>query len=102
MDRNEAVKSARRYAGYVKREFPSSQIKLFGSYARNTATVNSDIDVAVIHRVGTPKQKLAVSKRLWAIARECGEVNVEPILIDHLTDTRQLHREIKRDGIDLI
>lgn len=99
MDREEAIRRVKHYAGYVRQEFPGSQIILFGSCARNEANEESDIDVAVLYPVSDRHQLFKANARLFGIAAECGEPLIEPIMLRDLNDEWLFHREIQRDGI---
>jgi uncharacterized protein len=48
MDKSDAIKVARLYAGLIKTMFNPQQIILFGSYAKGTYNADSDIDIAVV------------------------------------------------------
>jgi predicted nucleotidyltransferase len=52
MDKNTALKSARRYVNTVRKKYPVSRALLFGSHAKGNARMDSDIDIAlVLHTV---------------------------------------------------
>lgn len=48
MDKNDALNIARQFANAVRSKYPSSKIYLFGSFAKNTSHIDSDIDIAVV------------------------------------------------------
>ena len=50
MDKNEAIKIAKRYADSVGRIYHIENVILFGSYAKGTNRVDSDIDLAIIFK----------------------------------------------------
>lgn len=51
---NEIIQYLRQNKPYLEKEFYCSEIGLFGSYARNEQTENSDIDILVQFRKDAP------------------------------------------------
>ena len=47
MNRDEAIKILKEHKSQLQQKFPLKTIALFGSYARNEQTSNSDVDVLV-------------------------------------------------------
>jgi predicted nucleotidyltransferase len=48
MDKTDALNIVKKYAEIVKRSFDCQKIILFGSYAKDNARKDSDIDIAII------------------------------------------------------
>jgi len=48
VDEKQAVEIVKNYAEVVKKAFPVKKIILYGSYAKETAGKDSDIDVTVV------------------------------------------------------
>lgn len=48
MDKNEALKIAKRYINSVSKKYQIENAILFGSYAKGTNHADSDIDIAII------------------------------------------------------
>jgi predicted nucleotidyltransferase len=48
MDKKEAIRTAQQYVNVVRTKYPIARALVFGSYAKGTQHVNSDIDVAVV------------------------------------------------------
>ena len=48
MDKNSVIGIARKYSELVNKHLPVKQVVLYGSYAKETANLDSDIDIAVI------------------------------------------------------
>ena len=48
MDKEQAIKLAKRYKTIVAEQLPIRALYLYGSFSKGTYTSNSDIDVAVI------------------------------------------------------
>lgn len=84
MDAKRAEAIVREYAQEVAAQFNPEQIVLYGSYANGTATVSSDIDVAVIYN-GFEGSLLETSAKLWSLARRYS-TDIEPILLDKKSD----------------
>jgi len=73
-----------------------SVILLYGSYAKNTADADSDIDVAVVFD-GFQGDWLETSARLWKLRRNISD-DIEPILLDRTQDKSGFIKEIFRTG----
>ena len=50
MDKNDAIKAAKRYVELVSKKFQIKTVILFGSYALGTNHPDSDIDLAIIFK----------------------------------------------------
>ncbi len=50
MDKNEAIKIAQRYADFINKKFQVVNVILFGSFAKGTNHINSDIDLAIVFK----------------------------------------------------
>jgi len=48
MDKTDALNIVRKYAEVVKNSFDYQKVILFGSYARDNAQKDSDIDIAIV------------------------------------------------------
>lgn len=48
MDKNEAIKIAKRYINNVSSQYPIKSVILFGSFAKGTQHSDSDIDLAIV------------------------------------------------------
>ena len=94
--REEPTKILKEFAGKVRRVYPKARIWAFGSYARDTATIESDLDICVVLPQMQPKDRIAVSDMAWEVgfehdlhistvvvsekAFEQGPVSVSPLL----------------------
>lgn len=97
MDNREAIEGGiRRFVDIVVSEFDPEKIILFGSYAKETYTENSDIDIAVVvHEVeGSFIEK---ETRLFEIRRGI-HANIEPILIEEKSDKSGFLKHISSYG----
>ena len=97
MDKGYVVECVRSFAERVRQSMDVEQVILFGSYARDTATENSDIDVAVV--TGTPaKDWLDASTLLFRLRRDIN-LSIEPVLIDSSSDRSGFLEEIRQTGM---
>jgi len=96
MDRETAIGIANQYAQVVAGELSPFAIFLYGSYASNDASQNSDIDIAVIFN-GFYGNWLKTSAKLWKLRRNISD-NIEPILLDESNDPSGFVEDIIRTG----
>jgi predicted nucleotidyltransferase len=78
MDRD-IVAKVRRYADAVKKEMPVQMVILYGSYARGSESLTSDIDVAIVVD-NIENDYLEQSARLFHLIREI-DTRIEPVLL---------------------
>jgi predicted nucleotidyltransferase len=99
MDKAEAIDKVRQYRSLLQRHFQTPQVFLFGSYARDTQTEDSDIDVAVVvDRIDG--DFFAVNPLLWRLRRQIDH-RIEPILIERQSDPSGFLNEIRTHGIEI-
>ena len=96
MDRATALRNATAYAEEVRKALSPYSIILYGSYAKNSATENSDIDIAVIFD-GYAGNWLKDSALLWKLTRNVS-TDIEPILLDRRQDPSGFVNEIVNTG----
>jgi len=96
MDRTTALKSATMYAEEVRKALNPSCIILYGSYAKDNETKDSDIDIAVIFD-GYTGDWLKDSALLWKLTRNVSTV-IEPILLDRTQDPSGFVEEVFNTG----
>ena len=97
MDTAEVIEKLKRYRHLLKQQIKFDQLILFGSYAKDTAHADSDMDVAVI------VDELAIDyfitrPLLWEIRREIDD-RIEPILLEKNSDDSGFISEILKNGI---
>ena len=99
MDKGEAINKVKEYAILLKKYFPLEKVYLFGSYARNTNRVDSDIDVAIVvnHIEG---DYFSIQPLLWKLRRQIDD-RIEPILIERDNDSGGFLIEIQKNGIEV-
>ncbi len=99
MDQREAIKKVRQYKLLLGNHFDLESVYLFGSFARGTNRVDSDIDVAVVVKK-ISGDYFAVNPLLWKLRRQVDD-RIEPILIDKNNDQSGFLDEIKKHGIEI-
>lgn len=99
MDKAEVINKLKSYKILVKKHLDIDKMYLFGSYARNTNTDNSDIDVAIIVNTAD-KDFFKVNPLLWKLRREIDD-RIEPFLIEKDFDDADFIGEVKSYGIEI-
>jgi len=99
MDKSEAINKVKDYSILLKKYFPLEKVYLFGSYAKNTNRIDSDIDVAIVvsHIEG---DFFSIQPLLWKLRRQIDD-RIEPILIERENDKGDFLKEIQRNGIEI-
>lgn len=85
-----------KYADLVKDILPVKMVILYGSYAKNTAGKNSDIDVAVVVD-DFNESYLDTSAKLYKLVREV-DIDIEPVLLDKQMDKSGFLESIMKYG----
>ena len=96
MDKSYVIECVRSFAERARQSMDVRQVILFGSYARGTATDDSDIDVAVITDTQATDW-LEASAHLFRLRRDIN-LSIEPVLIDSSSDRSGFLDEIRRTG----
>jgi predicted nucleotidyltransferase len=86
----------KKYARELNKHIQFKKIILFGSYARGTASKDSDIDTAVIVR-NVKGDFLEASALLWRVAADV-DFRIEPILIEEKLDKTDFFENILKYG----
>jgi predicted nucleotidyltransferase len=100
MDKREAINKVKEYKLLLRNHFPFETVYLFGSYARNNYSADSDIDVAVIVK-SMERDFFDIQPLLWRLRRQVDD-RIEPILIERDHDGGDFLSEIKKHGIEII
>jgi predicted nucleotidyltransferase len=100
MDKNEVINKVKQYKILLGKHFDIDSVYLFGSYAKDTNTEDSDIDVAVVVR-NISDDFFSVNPLLWKLRRQVDD-RIEPILIDINNDRSGFLDEIKKNGIEIV
>lgn len=97
MDKNEVLNCAKEYAAAVRKAMDTDAILLYGSYAKGTATKNSDIDIAVIVD-DIAGDYLGTVSLLWKLSRAIN-VDIEPVLLTPADAESGFLRTVRETGI---
>ena len=96
MDQGNVAEIVREYAKRACQTMRVKKVILFGSYARGTASTDSDIDVAVVvERV--QGDFLSEASKLFKIRHGLDE-RIEPVLLEDVDDPSGFYDEINRTG----
>jgi uncharacterized protein len=96
MDKATAVKCVKQYAEVLKSHFNVEKIILYGSYSRDAARKDSDIDVAVVLN-HIDDDFLATEAKLFRLRREI-DTRIEPVLLEEANDRSGFLEEILKTG----
>jgi predicted nucleotidyltransferase len=96
MDKAEAIRCVKQYSNVLKKYFDVKKVVLYGSYANNTARLDSDIDVAVIfNRI--EDDFLMTEAKLYRLRRDI-DARIEPVLLEESNDISGFMEEILKTG----
>lgn len=96
MDKTAALAIAKKYSDLVSRHLPVKQVVLYGSYAKDTAGPDSDIDIAVIVEK-LEDDFLDTHARLFKLRRAV-DIRIEPVLFEQGGDCSGFLRDILEKG----
>ena len=96
MDKETAIRRVIEFAGLVRQNFNVKKIILFGSYSRDTALKDSDIDVAVVLE-SIDEDFLLSEAKLFRLRREI-DVRIEPVLLEESNDKSGFLEDILKTG----
>ena len=96
MDKTAAIEIARQYASEVAKEISPDRVILFGSYANDNASEESDIDIAVIFD-GFTGNWFQTCKKLSSLTWDVSTY-IEPVLLDSQDDEDGFIEEVLRTG----
>lgn len=66
------IEALNKFAAKVRSQYPRAKIRAFGSYARGTATEESDLDICVVLEKSGPEDRLAISDMAWDVGFDSG------------------------------
>ena len=91
------------YANDVRNVFPVHKVVLFGSYAKGTATNQSDIDICFFLDNFGDKRRVDIIKELLGLMRKYKGVYFEPIVFPtaEIQNDNPFVKEILRTGIEI-
>ncbi len=96
MDKATAIRCVKQYADLVRQNFDVRKIILFGSYSRDTAHKDSDIDVAVVLN-RFDDDFLVCEAKLFRLRREI-DSRIEPVLLEESNDKSGFLEEVLKAG----
>jgi uncharacterized protein len=96
LDKATLIDTIQRYADAVKKEFTPSAMVLFGSYAKDTANDDSDIDIGIVFD-GFTGDWFAASTRLWNLAYDISW-DLEPHMLDTTKDKSGFVKHVLKTG----
>jgi uncharacterized protein len=96
MDKAAAIECVRQYAEIVRKHYDVNKIILYGSYSRDTARKDSDIDVAVVLN-HVDEDFLSTEAKLFRLRREI-DARIEPVLLEESNDRSGFLEEISKTG----
>ena len=99
MDKNSVIDIAKKYPEIVYESMPVKEVILYGSYAKDNATNNSDIDIAIIIE-DLEDDYLDAQTKLFKLRRSV-DLRIEPVLIEDSNDRSGFLKEIKDTGIKI-
>ena len=97
MDQTEIIEKLKRYKKLLSEQIRLESLILFGSYAKGTADIHSDVDVAVVVN-GIQGDFFSTRPILWKIRRLVDD-RIEPVLIDKKHDDSGFLSEIMKNGV---
>jgi len=96
MDKATAIRLVKQYADLLRQNFNVTKIILYGSYSRDAARKDSDIDVAVVLD-SVDEDFLMCEARLFRLRREI-DARIEPVLLEESNDKSGFLEEILKTG----
>ena len=98
MDKGQALKLARQYKDVICDQMTVVDVYMYGSYSKDCATEQSDIDIAVVVDNIT-EDVLSVMAKLWRATRKVSSY-IEPVLVNRQQPS-PLFDEILKCGIKI-
>ena len=99
MDKADVIKKVRQYRLLIQTHFDVDKVYLFGSYAKGTSKIDSDIDVAIVVN-NLQGDYFSTTPLLWKLRRQVDD-RIEPILIEKGKDNSGFLEEIQKNGIEI-
>jgi predicted nucleotidyltransferase len=101
MDKNEAIKIAKRYVESLSSKFQIESAVLFGSFAKGTNRQDSDIDIAIVFK--SVDDIIDLQIQLMQM-RTDDDLLIEPhpFKISDFNISNPLVAEIKKNGIEIL
>jgi len=97
MDQKAVIELLSKYKTLLSRHFSLDQMLLYGSYARGTASEESDIDVVIILKAFNGNY-FSVVPKIWKLRKEF-DTRIEPHVFEKGKDKSGFLDEIIKTGI---
>ena len=97
MDKSEAINKLKEYKKLLSKSMVFDQMILFGSYAKDIADDNSDVDVAIV--VDEISDDYFSTRPLLWKTRRAVDDRIEPILVVKSQDDSGFLKEIIKHGV---
>ena len=96
LDKEQVIDIVRQYKQMIRPRYSDAKVYLYGSYSKDCATKDSDIDVAVIvpHISG---DWFSTVPPLWTYARQVNSL-IEPVLMEE-NEHSPLYDDVLRTGV---
>jgi predicted nucleotidyltransferase len=103
IDPETVTRLAESYASDVRRVLPVRRALLFGSYAKGTASAQSDVDICFFLDGYGGRRRMDVIRELLGLTRAYRGVFFEPIVftVDDMQDDNPFVKEILRTGREI-
>jgi len=99
LGKTEVINKLKKYKKLLSEHVIFDELILFGSYARGTASEDSDMDVAVVVDE-LQGDYFSIRPLLWKIRRQIDD-RIEPIILEKQHDESGFLSEIKKYGIQI-
>ncbi|MGC9352317.1 MAG: nucleotidyltransferase family protein [Mariniphaga sp.] len=99
MDKKDAINKLIQYKMLLSNYFELDKLILFGSFAKDTNSEDSDIDVAVIVKK-LNEDYFADTPLFWKLRRQIDE-RIEPVIFEKGKDESGFLSEIMETGIEI-
>lgn len=100
MDKIEAIEKVREYKKLLQNFFLVDKVYLYGSYAKETNKLQSDIDVAIVVNQ-LEGDYFETTPLLWKLRRQIDD-RIEPVMFEKGIDESGFLAEIEEYGIEII
>jgi len=102
-DTKTIVQTSKQYAEDVSRALPVDKVVLFGSYAKGTATAQSDIDLCFFLSSFNGERRVDILKRLFKLAGKYKGIYFEPTAFpsSEIKKGNPFVKEILSSGIEI-
>src|SRR6056297_2003614 len=100
MDKNEAIKTAKRYVESISSKFEIESAILFGSFAKGTNNQDSDIDIAIVFKSVDDIIDLQIQLMQMRTDEDL-LIEPHPFKISDFNISNPMVEEIKKNGIDI-